>query len=500
VRGVDLDLYHLMALFRETLSLGHFPHEDPFAFTPTVQPFVHHEWATGAVAHVLTVTLGLGLPGLWMLRMALLGGIVACCVGVARRRGASGVELAVLAPLAILLMWTGLSPVRAHFFTFFLLAFLLWLLELDRAGSRWWIAAWGVAVVAWLNFHAGVVVGMGMLGLYTLESIWRAKEGSTWRAAVQGKLHLVGATALTIPLLVVNPNGWEFYPYLWEAVRLDRPMITEWRSLWAPPNRTEVLPFWVLTVLVAVYAWLRTTPERRRIPALLLLAAAAFVSFRSIRILPIYVVVWMAYVPPLLAASPVAAMLRRTWVRHARLIGGFLMVGGVVGVAAAISGGALSLEVPTDPEGRNPYPVGAVRYLADQGFEGNVMTPFGVGAYVTWHLYPEVKVGLDSRYDVAFPTEQADEAMRVFAGQTDAPDAWLAFMDRFPTDLILVRPVMPLHDQIMDHVGSAPQPAWVEVYRDDAYALFGRPEVAESLPRVDRRGEALVGTFPGLRD
>lgn len=496
VRGVDLDLYHEMALIREVLSLGYFPREDPFAFTPTVYPFVHHEWGTGAVAYFITVTLGLGLAGLSLLRLGLLAGIVACCVAVARRRGATGVELAVLAPLAILLMWTGLAPVRAHLFTFFLLALLLWLLELDRAGSRRWIVAWILVFVAWLNLHAGVVVGMGMLGLYTVESIWRARVEKGWGAAIRKNGHLVAATALTLPLLLVNPYGWDYIPYLWKAILLDRPMIIEWQSLWTPPNRTAVLPFWAGTVLIAAYAGWRADAERRKLPAFLLLAVAAFVAFRSIRILPIYMVVWVAYVPPLLAATPVAPILHRVWHRHARVIGGVLLLLGVMGTGAALSRGALSVDVPTDPEGRNPFPAGAVQYLEGQGFEGNVMTPFGVGAYVMWHLYPAVKVGLDSRYEVAYPPEQAEEAMRIYAGTTDHPEAWREFMDRFPTDLILVRPVMPLYQRLLEHAEASSDPAWVEVYRDDAYVLFGRPDVARSLQRVDRRGEAIAGEFP----
>ena len=496
VRGVDLDLYHEMALFREVLNLGYFPREDPFAFTPTVYPFVHHEWGTGAVAYFLTVTLGLGLAGLSLLRFALLAGIVACCVAVARRRGATGVELAVLAPLAILLMWTGLAPVRAHLFTFFLLALLLWFLELDRAGMRRWIVAWVLIFVVWLNLHAGVVVGMGMLGLYTVESIWRAKAGRGWGAAIRENQHLVGATAVTIPLLLVNTYGWDFIPYLWRAILLERPMIIEWQSLWALPNRTAVLPFWAGTVLIAGYAWWRADVDLRRLPAFLLLAVAAFVAFRSIRILPIYMVVWFAYVPPLLASTPVAPMLRRAWHRHARVIGGLLLVLGVIGTGMALSRGALTVEVPTDPEGRNPFPAGAVQYLEGQGFEGNVMTPFGVGAFVMWHLFPAVKVGLDSRYEVAYPPEQAEEAMRIYDGTADNPEAWREFMDRFPTDLILVRPVMPLYQRVLEHAEASSDPAWVEIYRDDAYVLFGRPEVARRLERVDRRGEAIVGGFP----
>jgi hypothetical protein len=47
-RFVDPDVWHLMALFRETLAAGWVPLEDRFAYTPTVYPVVQHEWGTGA--------------------------------------------------------------------------------------------------------------------------------------------------------------------------------------------------------------------------------------------------------------------------------------------------------------------------------------------------------------------------------------------------------------------------------------------------------------------
>lgn len=494
VQGVDLDLFHEMALVRYVLETGAFPREDVFAYTSTVTPFVHHEWATGAVVYFVTVTLGLGLTGLALLRLALLAGIVAGCVAVARRRGAGGAELAVLAPLGILLMWSGLSPVRAHLFTFLLLVLLLWFLERDRTGSRWWMAGWALAFVAWVNLHGGFVVGLGMLGLYTVESLARTGHRAGWSKALRTHGHLVAATIGTLPLILVNPYGADYVPYLWDALRLERPMIPEWRPLWVGANRTGILPFWIATVLLAAYAWLRADRSVRRMPALLLLAAAGFMALRTARILPIWAIVWMAYVPPLLATTPLAALLRRLWQSHQRPLAAIHLVVGIALVAAAVSRGAPNVVLPTGPSDRNPFPAGAVAYLEDVGFQGNLMTPFGVGAYVSWVAFPAVKVGLDSRYEVAFDPAFVDEGMRVYAGETP-PGAWRDFLARTRTDVVLVRTTGPFHDQLADEAsGSAT--TWTEVYRDDAYALFARPDAAVGLPATDRRGQPISGRFP----
>ena len=55
---VDGDLFHEMALARETIAQGQVRSEDVFAFTPTVSPSVHHEWGTGMVLYGVVTRAG----------------------------------------------------------------------------------------------------------------------------------------------------------------------------------------------------------------------------------------------------------------------------------------------------------------------------------------------------------------------------------------------------------------------------------------------------------
>jgi hypothetical protein len=41
---VDIDLWHQMALIRESVAAGHLLKADPYAYTPTVRPWIDHEW------------------------------------------------------------------------------------------------------------------------------------------------------------------------------------------------------------------------------------------------------------------------------------------------------------------------------------------------------------------------------------------------------------------------------------------------------------------------
>lgn len=86
--------------------------------------------------------------------------------------------------------------------------------------------------------------------------------------------------------------------------------------------------------------------------------------------------------------------------------------------------------------------------------------------------------------------------MEIYAGSTDSPNAWRNFLSRTGTDLVLVRTTGPFHDQLTEQARRGPGATWSEVYRDDAYALFARHELASRLPLTDRLGQPIPARFP----
>ena len=144
---VDPDLFHAIALARDAIARGSLPMHDVFAFTPTRDPVVHHEWLTGMILY--PVVARLGDVGLNALAHTMHLTAVAIVLLLARRNGASVVGLAMLAPLGIGMTLTGLTVLRAHVFTLVFVGILLWCLDADRRGSRRWLIAWIPLQVAW---------------------------------------------------------------------------------------------------------------------------------------------------------------------------------------------------------------------------------------------------------------------------------------------------------------------------------------------------------------
>jgi hypothetical protein len=129
------------------------------------------------------------------------------------------------------------------------------------------------------------------------------------------------------------------------------------------------------------------------------------------------------------------------------------------------------------------YPVGAVEYLGKEKFKGNLMVPFRVGAYVSWKLFPAVKVSVDSRYEVAYPDAVVK---RVFDFYHAAP-AWRTTLADWPTDAVLVPRDAPV-SQLMPSAG------WQRVYADRQFEIYVRPGMA--MPMTDMGTTMFGGTFP----
>jgi hypothetical protein len=463
---VDPDLYHLLALIREALRIGHIPIEDRFAYTPTVHPCIHHEWGTGALLYAATSAFGAGGIPAWKYALAaLLGGTV---FAVHRRESTPIAVVALLAPAAIVLVASGFSTLRAQVFTLLCVALLMLFLDRDRRGERGWILPWLLLHVVWVNLHAGFVVGTILFGLHAVEQRLRgARVG-----------HLVATLAAMALLVLANPYGWTYVPALLRALTLDRSIVTEWDPIWK--DAPAVVAVFAGALALAAYGGLRG--GWRNAPGALLVLAAACGACLHQRHASIFGVVWICLVPRWIARTPLAVV--------SSFRPRFQLAAGVLVAAASafvvVRREPWRLRVPANP-GEEPdlrYPAGAVAYLAERRFEGNVMVPFTVGAFVSWELHPRVRVSFDSRLEAAYPPGAAAENRDFYA----ARDGWRATLARYPTDAVLA----PAESRVADALLA--DGAWSASYRDDAYALFVRPGL--SLDAVDRRGARIPARFP----
>jgi hypothetical protein len=467
---VDPDVFHEMALARAACALGRVPTVDLFAYTPTVQPTIQHEWGMGMVLYGMATWLG--APGLLLLRYGLAAAIAVACAACARRRGASGTVLAVLAPIGVLLVSPSLSTVRAQMVTLLFTALLLGFLERDREGRRGWIAGWLAVFLVWTNVHGGFVVGVLFLIVHACEQVARRRPVG----------HLLLALAASGLLLGATPYGFAHAPFLLRGILLARPHVGEW----APITRADPLDVALFAGSLALALGAVASTVWRRATGLPLLLAAAAATALHQRHLGIYAVVWTCLAPSWVESSAIGGALRKLAARSAIATAACWCLLGIGAAVSLVRNRPLRLLVPSsraDGVGWT-YPVGAVEYLDGAGFRGNVMTPFHAGAFVSWKLHPRVLVSFDGRYEVAYADGAEQENHDFYLGRL----GWREILERHPTDLVLAA----TDEAVAQRMGDVP--GWTPVYRDDAWVIWKRPGL--ELPDRDRRGTVIAGTFP----
>jgi hypothetical protein len=467
---VDPDIFHEMALIREGLVLGHMPTVDHFSYGPTHAYVVQHEWGSGVIAYFVATRFG--APGILLLKYLLAALLAWLCVATARSRDADPLPaLCWLAPIAIFFAGAAFSPIRGHLYSMVFTACLLYFLESDRRGNRRWIAIWLLLTVLWFNLHGGAFVGVLLLGAHAFEQLLR---GSRW-------LHLLLVAAGMLAAAVVNPYGTRYYPYLWQALRMSRPAIGEWRPVWESFEYFNAVVF-LLSLLLVLYLAARI--GLRAMPGIVILCATAAATALHIRMFPFYGIAWACYVPGFVLASPFAPRLKACFDRPPLLFQAAWAIVAIYFLNVAITYPPWVLEIPGQGNvGDVVYPTGAVQYLAAQHFRGNAMVPFEYGAYVSWKLYPAVRVAVDSRYEVAYPAQWVEETFRLYR----ADEGWQQTLAGHATDVILLRQT----DRLARAIALVP---WRRVYVDRSYSIYARPGL--NLPPVDYHDRVFPARFP----
>jgi hypothetical protein len=198
--------------------------------------------------------------------------------------------------------------------------------------------------------------------------------------------------------------------------------------------------------------------------------------------MPLFAIAWISHVPAYVQETPAGRWITSFSRRRFGFVLSVWVVVTATYLADAVRWQFWRLRVP-QTNTTFAYPVGAVDYLRQQNFVGNLMVPFHQGAYVSWKLYPAVKVSVDSRYEVAYSDEWVDRMFRFYA----AEPGWRETLNAYSTDLVLIPRMMPVARVIR-------QSGWQIVYQDREFEIFARPGVM--LPFTDRTSESFAGVFP----
>lgn len=489
-RFADPDLWGHLRFGQGVLNTWHLTRHDPYSYSAARHVWNDHEWLSEVV---LAFSYGaLGIAGLKLMKFCCTAAtIVLLAMNESETAAPATMQFWVLIASAV-----ALGPelqFRPQLFTFIFLSATLWMLARDNYGRRahlWLIVP---LMVLWVNFHGGFFIGLVTLCVYTaVATTCDLYGGSGWNHGVR----LLALTICAALATLVTPYGFDNWYAVTHTLHnpITRNLVLEWQPLLRVMSRHAhseqsglALYLVVLGMMAAFALTVALTPRRQDLPLVaiaLVMIVAAFVSVRNMALAIIAINGPLTHHAALVAermrsgrATPAAS--------HGRGIA-WLANQVVLTVIAVVLMAHTGLFSSRLPEGI-AYPAGAVAFMKDHGLHGNLLGDFNWGEYLIFHMAPESKVFIDSRYDLVYPQKVIQDYATFYSGLPGAN----AVIDSYPHEFVLILPDCAVYPVMTARTD------WKLVYRDQNAALFARAgSPAASLPHIPVVASAPQSYFP----
>jgi hypothetical protein len=467
---VDPDLWGHVRFGLDILRDRQLAHEDPYSYATTGQRWINHEWLAEVMFGL--AWLAGGAAGLIALKLSvafLTVGALCAHLRALQIHPVHGVIFFILLATPVLTPFFFL--VRPQIFTFLLFAVTLLVIRAAEDGRYRWLWSAPPIVALWINFHGGVLAGVGMLGLWAAVHVplhWHAR----WR--------IVPPALATLFALLLNPYGVDLPAFLLTTATVARPEILDWQPL-ALVSRLGAMYAVVLATLALGLAFSRK--PRRPVPVVLCLFTATL-PLIAVRHLPLFSMTALVFASEHVADAWQRLVSDRGTPAEPPRSRALVALPAVAAVALLALGHAHGAFTRIRIENFD-VPAAAVGLLARSGVTGNLAIEFDWGEYAIWHLGPRIKVGMDGRretvYAPAFYEDYVDFAM----GVRD----WDAVLTRHPTDFALLAKKRPTYNLLKL------TPGWQLVFEDAKTALFVN-QASAAAPAVQRAAATFTAPPP----
>jgi hypothetical protein len=477
MRGADTDVWgHIH--FGNTVLTQHqlfFHAPSSYACPPGPRNWPNLAWLGG-----LVLALVYDAGGVVGLKLAKFASVAAMILLIAVGEGDTGASLEVQAAVlvAAALAFVPQMQFRPVLATYLFFAALMTLLARESYGRRapLWLAVPMLAL--WVNLHGGFFVGLVALGLYT--AVCGAQDLTQGRGTRRA-VRLAALTSAAALATLLNPYGLSDWlmiiPYLRNPFTLRH--ISEFRPLLAVmadfyrAQRPLFTFISALAIMAALFVTFALTPRAEDLALFAIAALMTATALYAVRNTALAVIACSIPLcrhagllidrvrPPYNAG---VSRPRRIWrVLHALLA--------VVVVGLAIRTGLLSTTLPAI----EAKPVGALAFMREHDFHGNVLSDFGWADYLLFHDAPRSKIFIESIFEAYYPHQLQSD----FAAINYAEPGAAHVLDAYPNDFVLMPSGSPAYALLMAQAG------WRLIYRDPVSALFARSgSPAAGLPGV----------------
>ncbi|RCS46058.1 hypothetical protein DTL42_16345 [Bremerella cremea] len=492
--GADPDLWGHVQYGRDALRDG-LARTTTYSYTAEGYRWINHENLSELALAIGVDTIG--PTGLLVLKTLL--GLLLCAIPFWRTKDyVNNPFPVVVVSLLVAVNLTNHWNVRPQLFSFGFFALLLLLFDVSFTGWQGhWNLPWFTSLrrgepaaalhwshrrmrllwlcvplfFLWTNSHGGFLAGLGVLAVYLICRMLEAATMRGWASAgMLRRLMLMLVVAVLATL--VNPYSWELHQWMFAALRVPRPEITEWHPLysfdmfsiaflamigvgfWALTFSTKPLDFTQLVVLALVTG--QSVMHQRHAPFLALLFAF-----------------WCT--PHVVSAWRRATQRNESTEENPHPA----LVWSVVGLVALLFAVPLWERLSVMRVDRDTYPVSAIEFLNQHNLHGKTVVSYNWAQYFIAARCGdgESQVQFDGRFRTCYPQDVVDQHFDFILG--DAPGMRFRQLDS-PVDptaaLTAGVPKLVLLDRGQPHSEAVMRQRrdWTLLYQDSLAQVWGR--------------------------
>jgi len=266
---------------------------------------------------------------------------------------------------------------------------------------------------------------------------------------------------------LINPYGIEYWKHMIHAISMPRPEINEWMSaLAALKINFQVVPIVTFILLSTICLLFLIFYRRRYFTEMLIVAVISYLGYKHVRHTIFLGIVFGAFLPVILSELSNAYSIKRyffnwlSWVSPILLAVFFLSTHWLIHKSISVYM-VPSFDITAS---YSHYPIGALKWMGKNNFQGKVLPFFGWGEFLMWSCYPNCKVAMDGRYEAVYPENVYKEYFDFLMGR----EGWQIFLNKYPHDLVLIIPNTRIHLLMLKET------SWKMAYSDSGCVLFIR--------------------------
>ena len=309
-----------------------------------------------------------------------------------------------------------------------------------------------------MYFHGGYIAGLGLIFLYALgEGLARRKIALS---------HLKWGVLASLATLI-NPYGFKYWIYTFQAVSMPRPEITEWYSAFtALKFNIHVFPVTLFLGMGLITLLLILVRGKKDWTEIFVIVVVIYLGVAHIRHNILFGLIFGAYMPLYLSECVKESKVKNIVSSH--LIRFFIIVISLVPITTYFYLHPVRQFnfVPTFKlfVSADYYPVKALEWLKTNHMKGNILPHFEWGEYLMWTCYPDCHVAMDGRYENVYPDHVHQEYFDFLYGR----DQWRVFLKKYPHEIVLLKNGTRIHS-LMNLEQN-----WRAVYSDQTSIIFVR--------------------------